>query len=198
MFPSTRRPSPSTCGRAENLESSNTAFAADLVACAALPIAIPKSASFNARASFTPSTVIATHFPLACKACTRARFCSGVTRPNTWCFLRIWAIPSSSSGSFRASKPVLSTPSRPAKAATVTGLSPEIIRTSTPSSLKKSRVWAASSRKRSVSTMRATSSNFLGSAGFCGEISRLSPRAKASTRAPCCAQVAVCAWQERS
>ena len=41
------------------------------------------SASFSASASFTPSPVMATTCPLDCSAPTIARFCCGVTRPNT-------------------------------------------------------------------------------------------------------------------
>ena len=44
------------------------------VAAAPLPIAIPRSASFSASASFTPSPVIATTCPRRCSAFTMARF----------------------------------------------------------------------------------------------------------------------------
>ena len=74
----TRRPSASTDGRCENLPSSSTSCATALVACAPLFIATPMSASLIASASLTPSPVIATTWPSACSAWTRARFCSGL------------------------------------------------------------------------------------------------------------------------
>ena len=70
-------------GRCENLPSSRTSSATAFVACAPLPIATPMSASLSASASLTPSPVIATTWPSACRAWTKARFCSGVTRPKT-------------------------------------------------------------------------------------------------------------------
>ena len=50
-----------------------------------LPMATPMSASFSARASFTPSPVIATTCPRNCSAPTIALFCCGVTRPKALC-----------------------------------------------------------------------------------------------------------------
>ena len=44
---------------------------------------MPMSASLSASASLTPSPVIATTWPFDCSAATIARFCCGVTRPNT-------------------------------------------------------------------------------------------------------------------
>ena len=85
MFAITRRPSATTPGMVANLPSSNTSWATARVAAAPDPMAIPMSASFNASASFTPSPVIATTWPFNCNAPTMARFCCGVTRPNTAC-----------------------------------------------------------------------------------------------------------------
>ena len=55
----------------------------DLAAGVPAPIAIPRSASFSASVSLTPSPVIATTSRRACRACSSARLASGVTRPNT-------------------------------------------------------------------------------------------------------------------
>ena len=56
----TRRPWDTTPGRAENSPLRSTRRATAFVAGAPLPMAIPKSASLRARASLTPSPVIAT------------------------------------------------------------------------------------------------------------------------------------------
>ncbi|SIA63041.1 Uncharacterised protein [Mycobacteroides abscessus subsp. abscessus] len=55
-----RRPSERTPGSTENFESTRTICATAFVACVPFPIAIPRSASLSARASFTPSPVMAT------------------------------------------------------------------------------------------------------------------------------------------
>ena len=142
-LPITRRPSASTDGMCENLPSSSTSWATALVACAPLPIATPMSASLRASASLTPSPVIATTCPLRCSACTSARFCSGDTRPKT---VVVSAISRSSSGSSPMRAGVdhrvgpSSSPTRRAIAPTVVGLSPEMILTRTPWSLKYCRV----------------------------------------------------------
>ena len=68
MLATTRRPSPNTLGKWENLLSIRTTSATALVAAEPLLIAIPKSAFFNAKASLTPSPVIATTSPSCCNA----------------------------------------------------------------------------------------------------------------------------------
>lgn len=85
MFPSTRRPSATTAGRASKVESSSTSCATARVAAAPVPMAMPRSASFTARTSFTPSPVIATTWPRAWSARTISRLRAGGTRPNTAC-----------------------------------------------------------------------------------------------------------------
>ena len=60
MFAMILRPSDKTPGRTENFESTRTICATAFVACVPLPIAMPRSASLSASASFTPSPVIAT------------------------------------------------------------------------------------------------------------------------------------------
>ena len=152
MLAMTRRPSATTSGRELKAPSSSTTSATAREAGLPEPIATPRSASLSARTSFTPSPVIATMWPRDCSAATMARFCWGVTRPNT-------VVPSSASasappaspapaspaappepgsGSVRAStgSPCTVTPARSATAATVTGLSPEMTLTSTPCSPK--------------------------------------------------------------
>ena len=82
---------------------------------APVPIAMPMSASFSARASFTPSPVIATVWPRACSAPTIARFCCGVTRPNTRWRLEHIGERVGSSGKRRARRRDRSAPSRPSE-----------------------------------------------------------------------------------
>ena len=138
MLAMTRRPSATTPGSVANLPSSSTSCATARVAAAPDPMATPMSASFSASASFTPSPVMATTCPLDCNAPTIARFCCGVTRPNTVCCSSTSASSSWSSGSSRASNPASTSgnPTRAATAATVRGLSPEITLSCTPCSWK--------------------------------------------------------------
>ena len=96
------------------------------------------SASFSASASFTPSPVMATTWPLDCRAPTIARFCCGVTRPNTeWCSSTS-ASSSRSSGSVAGVDRVVGAGQADltATAPTVRGLSPEITLSATPCSSK--------------------------------------------------------------
>ncbi len=74
-----------------------------------MPIATPMSACLRAGASFTPSPVIATTCPRACRAFTRRSFCSGATRAKT-------AVRSATSG--RSSSEIFSR-SRPDRASSV-------------------------------------------------------------------------------
>ncbi len=116
MLAMTRRPSATTPGITENSLSSSTIWATARVAGAPLPMATPMSASFRAKASLTPSPVMATTWSRAWRAPTMARFCWGVTRPNTECSAIASASPSASSGSSRASM-VCSAPGRPTRLA---------------------------------------------------------------------------------
>ena len=121
----TRRPSARTAGRWENFPSSRTIWATALVAWAPLFMATPMSASLMARASFTPSPVMATMCPSACRACTRARFCSGLTRPKTVVSRATARSASTSVPRSRASRRRLSGTSSPtlrAMAPTVSGV----------------------------------------------------------------------------
>ena len=83
MLLMTRRPSATTRGRVENRSSRRTNWATARDAELPEPMAIPMSASLRARTSLTPSPVMATVRPRACRARTMARFWWGVTRPNT-------------------------------------------------------------------------------------------------------------------
>ena len=66
------------------LSSVNTIAAASFdTSLPVIPIATPISACFNAGASFTPSPVIATIFPLFCHARTMRILCSGETLAYT-------------------------------------------------------------------------------------------------------------------
>ena len=103
MLAITWRPSPSTRGRRSKRPSRSTIRDTALVAGAALPMAMPRSAVFRARASFTPSPVMATTCPRDCSACTIAFFWSGLTRPNTSCSAITAASSPGSSGRVRPS-----------------------------------------------------------------------------------------------
>ena len=66
------------------LSSARTIDAASLeTSVPVMPIATPISACFSAGASFTPSPVMATIFPLSCQALTILILCSGETRAYT-------------------------------------------------------------------------------------------------------------------
>ena len=103
MLAMTRRPSATTYGMTANWSSRSTSSATARVAGAPEPMATPTSASLRARASFTPSPVMATTWPRAWSARTMARFCSGMTRPKTACSSTAPARASASSGRWRAS-----------------------------------------------------------------------------------------------
>ena len=128
MLAMTRRPSATTPGSVANRLSSRTSSATDLAAGVPAPIAMPRSASFRASVSLTPSPVMATTSPRLWAALTSDRLTSGVTRPNTAIGAAAAASCSASSGSVRASihRSAAGTPQRAAIAATVRGLSPEI------------------------------------------------------------------------
>ena len=181
MLAITRRPSATTPGMLANLPSSSTSCATARVAAAPEPIATPMSASLSASASFTPSPVIATTCPRDCSAPTMARFCCGVTRPNTECASSVSASASCSSGSSRASKPSSAPGSstRRATAATVRGLSPEITLSVTPCSSKYRSVSAASGR---IFSANITSADRLEPGG--AALRRRAARRRARARAP--------------
>ena len=154
MLPRTRRPSATTCGMAPKSESSRTTCATARDASLPEPIATPMSASFSARASFTPSPIIATVCPRSSSARTIARFWFGDTRPITDESSTAAPSAATSSDRFRAStgRSAPRRPSRPAIAPTVLGSSPEITFTATPCSSKYLRVSATSGRSTSPST----------------------------------------------
>jgi len=74
MLAVTRRPSATTPGSVANLPSSSTSSATAFVAGAPDPTAIPRSASFSASTSLTPSPVMATVCPRARNALTISSF----------------------------------------------------------------------------------------------------------------------------
>ena len=66
------------------LSSASTMSAASRVTSVpVIPMATPMSAARSAGESFTPSPVMATMFPSACRASTMRSLCSGATRANT-------------------------------------------------------------------------------------------------------------------
>ena len=147
-------------------------------------MAMPKSAFFNARASLTPSPVIATTSPSACSAAAIWRFCSGLTRPKTLCCFTLCKnlVGSlSGSGKSRASIATALRPTWRATAWTVVGASPEITLISTPCLAKYCKVFCASGRIFSSNTSRASGRVDMVSSSPSGHSSA---RANANTRYP--------------
>ena len=133
MLLMTRRPSATTDGMEAKFESSSTMC--DTWHATSLPeaMAMEQSASLSASTSLTPSPVMATVWPSALSACTRLRFCAGVTRPKT-VYLPAASRMASSVVSVRAStkRSAFSMPARLATSDTVRALSPEMTFTATP------------------------------------------------------------------
>ena len=128
----TLRPSSTISGSTLKSEVSRVSWAAFFAASAPLAIAMEQSAVFRAGMSFTPSPVIATLWPFRFRAATSAFFCSGVTRPKT--VHSSHAFSSSSSVCSVDISTYLSQAGIPARFAimdTVSGLSPDMTRTST-------------------------------------------------------------------
>ena len=81
MLSKIRRPSRTALTMVLKSSLSRIMWAASLeTSVPATPIATPMSARFRAGASLTPSPVIATKWPLSCRALTIFSFCSGATR----------------------------------------------------------------------------------------------------------------------
>ena len=118
---------------------------------------MPRSASLSASTSLTPSPVIATVCPRACRALTIACFWCGLTRPNTERSSSRAPSAAGSSGRSRAStgSPAWGRPARAATALTVSGLSPEITFSATPWAAKYAMASAASDLSRSANTTNA-------------------------------------------
>ena len=161
----TRRPSASTLGSVENLSSSRTSWATARDAELPDPMAMPMSASLRASTSFTPSPVMATVWPRACRASIMARFWWGVTRPNTAPAATASDRASGSSGRSLASthRSAPGTPARRATAATVAGWSPEITLRLTPCSANQARISGASGLTVSSRRIRHIGSRAAGS-----------------------------------
>ena len=115
-----------------------------------IPIAIPTSAVFKEGASFTPSPVIATVFPIDFSADTMRILCSGETCAYT--LTRDAAAASSGTDIFCKSLPVIHScgseaiPNSRAIASAVSLLSPVIMTVRTPAFLKSCTAFAASGR----------------------------------------------------
>ena len=81
MLAKMARPSRTAATIVAKLSSARIILAASLVTSVpVMPIATPMSADLSAGASFTPSPVMATMFPSACRASTMRSLCSGATR----------------------------------------------------------------------------------------------------------------------
>ena len=141
------------------LSSARTTSAASLAASVPLlPIATPTSARFSAGASLTPSPVIATTSPLACRACTRRSLCSGLARANTSTpgstSRRRWSSSSSISAPVSAGRS-MPIPSMAPIARAVSTWSPVIIFTAIPAAWLSATAATASSRGGSMMPTRA-------------------------------------------
>ena len=81
MLAKIARPSRTAATIVAKLSSARIMSAASFVTSVPVtPIATPMSADFSAGASFTPSPVMATMLPSACRASTIRSLCSGATR----------------------------------------------------------------------------------------------------------------------
>ena len=198
----TARPSSTAASMELKLSSVSTMSAASLeTSVPVIPMATPISACFNAGASFTPSPVMATTWPFACRARTSRIFCSGVALAKT--VVSSAALIRSSSVICSSSRPVntalmpvlLTAPSYrpicPAMAAAVAGWSPVIILTLIPAVLQTLIAATASGRGGSIIACRPK--NRRPPAISSWVISRvrvsISLPAKASTRNPFAAMI---------
>ncbi|MCY1525710.1 hypothetical protein D9M68_606990 [compost metagenome] len=131
------------------LSSASTICAASLAASVPLiPMAMPMSARLRAGESLTPSPVMATRSPMACKRSTRRSLWLGLVRANT--LVSFSRASSSASLSSSRSAPVSGLPPgrprRSAMAAAVAAWSPVIIFTWMPALWHSSMARMASSR----------------------------------------------------
>ena len=151
----TPRPSSTAASMVAKSSSVSTMSAASLATSVPpRPIATPMLACRNAGASLTPSPVIATTCPLACRASTRRNFCSGETRAKTLAS----STRSGNSSALNAAScapvitdrcpgaPGTSTPTDSAIALAVPGWSPVIIFTAIPAEWQAATAGAAASR----------------------------------------------------
>ena len=184
------RPSSTARSMDWKLSSASTISAASLVASVPLmPMATPTSARFKAGASLTPSPVMATTSPLACRAVTRRSLCSGLVRANT----TVSRTSSCSCPSVAASsslpvtaRPSLLMPISRAMALAVPAWSPVIITTRMPACRQLRIASIASGRGGSMmpTRPRKTMSACTSSMARVSVPSSASRRAAASTRSP--------------
>ena len=84
MFSRMPRPSRTAATMVAKLSSARIILPASLVTSVpVMPMAMPMSADLRAGASLTPSPVMATTAPPACRASTMRSLCTGATRANT-------------------------------------------------------------------------------------------------------------------
>ena len=153
----TRLPSSNTSFSTAKSESSSTSCAVCRAASLPCPTEMLQSASFSANRSFTPSPVIATVCFCRWNACISCFFCCGVTLPKTVYRCAAASISDSSTVRISTQRSPCKMPAFCATAEAVTGLSPEISLTETPSFWKFAIVFAALARSGSVSTITASS-----------------------------------------
>ena len=155
MFAKIPRPSRIAAMIVAKLSSARTMSAACLATSVpATPIATPMSADLSAGASLTPSPVMATIAPPACRASTMRSLCSGATRAYTETSRTAALSPSSPSSSISgpvsALAPDPTMPRSPAIRMAVRGWSPVIISTRTPAAPASATAAAASGRGGSM------------------------------------------------
>ena len=157
----TARPARTASAMVAKLSSASTISAASFAASLPLPpIAMPTSARFRAGASLTPSPVIATTAPSACRACTRRSLCSGLVRAKTSDDITRCRSVTSSSRSMSAPVTTSKAPGRPRRRAiadAVPAWSPVIIFTRMPAAWQSATAAIASSRGGSISPKRPSS-----------------------------------------
>ncbi len=198
MFRYTLRPFSTALTIVAKLSSVNIIDAASLdTSVPVIPIATPISACFKAGASFTPSPVMETIFPLSCHALTILILCSGETRAYT-------EMPStkslnSSSDMFsitapsHASDSSFKIPIRFAMAAAVTLWSPVIIMGLMPALIHSSTAAFDSSRGGSIMAIKPKKVMSFSSSTVRVVPSGTRLYAKARTRRPPCENFWFCA-----
>ena len=181
-----RRPSVRAGGSAANESSSSTMSATSRVTELPVRIATPTCARLSARASLTPSPIIATWCPRRRSDATICSFCSGAIRPKTAVGVHglVEGVGRPRAGERRPGDRGRVEPGAAGEGGDGAGSSPERTLTATPSAAKPARSSVTPSRSSSASATSATARR-RGSRGRpSASRSTPSPRASTSTRRP--------------
>lgn len=183
-----RRPKRTPATSEVKLSSCSTRLAASrATSVPRSPMATPMSAARKAGASFTPSPVIATTWPCACRARTMRSFCSGAMRAKIDTDFS-WACSCASSNApicAPASTSVACNPAARAIARAVSGASPVIMTTRMPAAWHSRMACGTSSRSGSRKPNKPNQCK-RGSSAASAAAPFHSPSATANTRKPCC------------